>query len=187
MMIKPNASPDEYFSPFFKKNKLFCEEFEQFIAKHKGEVKGKFNAQSYLITGRISQPKNWVLTYKKSIFSSTGNLLLSSKKQSLYVIAEWKTNRIASPDTEFIIKKKSFLDKIKMILYNKKQLLLINKNYLIESKYPSSELIKRLSVILEELFISKEVYQIRLKNDELLIFLHTEKHHFDLFTKITLL
>ena len=186
-MIRPNASPDEYLSPFFIKNKLFCEEFEQFIAKHKGEVKGKFNAQSYLITGRISQPKNWILTYKKSVFSSTGNLFLSSKKQSLYVIAEWKTKRIANPDTEFVIKKKNFFDKIKMNFNNKFQTLSINNNYLIESNFPSSELIKKLSIILEKLFISKEIYQIKLENGELLIFLHTEKHHFDIFTKIVLL
>jgi len=106
MIIKPDASSDEYSSPFFKLNEKFCSEFESFIAEKNGKVKGKYNAWSYAIYGKIREPKAWTLKYKKSTFSSSGNLWLSSKSQCLLVLAEWTTKRIENSNSDFQIRKK---------------------------------------------------------------------------------
>ena len=88
MKIKSNASPDELSSPFFKINEEFCSDFESYVKNKNGKVKGNYNAWSYLIFGKISNPTNWNLTYKKSTFTSTGDIFLSSKYQSLLVLSE---------------------------------------------------------------------------------------------------
>ena len=106
MIIKPDTSTNEYSSPFFKLNENFCLEFENFIMKKNGEVKGKYNAWSYIIYGKIRTPKTWTLKYKKSTFTSTGNLFLSSKSQSLLVLVEWATKRIENSNSDFKIRKK---------------------------------------------------------------------------------
>ena len=105
MRIRPNASPDEKDSLFYKKNEEFCSEFEHFIAEKNGKVKGSYNAWAYTISGKISKPKNWNLKYKKATFSS-GNLWLSSKYQNLLVLAEWETERVGTHNSEFLIRKK---------------------------------------------------------------------------------
>ena len=107
MKIKSNATLKEMTSPFYKKNEKFCEEFESFIASKNGKVKGEYNAWSYLIFGKISNPKNWNLMYKKSTFTSSGNLLLSSKSHCLFVKSEWTTKRIGTHNSEFRIRKKN--------------------------------------------------------------------------------
>lgn len=184
MAITSNAAPDEKFSPFFKDNELFCKEFERFIASKNGLVKGKYNAYSYLVTGIISKPTNWELVYKKSTFSSTGNLWLSSKRQSLFVSVDWKTRRLDSSNSDFVIRKKSFLD-IFILPFNKNlSLLNSNREYVIESENRTSKLISKLLPILESIFHSGELYQIIYKNDELIISLRSENHHFNVFNAL---
>ena len=183
MAITSNGTPDEKFSPFFKKNEQFCKEFERFIASKDGLVKGKYNAYSYLVTGKIAKPANWELVYKKSTYSTTGNLWLSSKRQSLFVSVEWKTRRLGSNNSDFVIRKKSFFDFLK--LKKNLTLLSINKNYVVESNNYNSKLISNLLQILENLFLLEEIYQIIYKNDELIISLRSEKHHFNTFNNLT--
>ena len=185
MAIIPNAAPDEKFSPFYRKNKQFCKEFERFIASKNGLVKGKYNACSYLVTGKIAKPTNWELVYKKSTYSTTGNLWLSSKRQGLFVSVAWKTKRISSSVSNFSIRKKKLLDNLKIITNQNLSLLWINKKYVIESSNNKSKLIHNLLSILENLFHSEEIYQIIYQNDELIITLHSEKHHFLTFKKLS--
>ena len=183
MIIKPNASQDEFSSPFFKKNEEFCSKFEEFITGKNGKVKGQYNAWSYIIYGKVSNPKNWTLKYKKSTFSS-GNLLLSSKSQNLFVMAEWATERIESQNSEFHIRKKTKMDFIKLLL-NKKMSKFGNLNdYIIESNGNESQLITKLTKILETIFKSGKIYSIDYRNGKLKIELRTEEHHFDIFNEL---
>jgi len=185
MAIKPNASPDEISSPFYKANEEFCSEFENYIASKNGKVKGNYNAWSYLIFGKVSTPKNWDLTYQKSTFTSTGNLLLSSEYECLLVLAKWETQRKGTHNTEFKIRRKTRVDFIKLLLKKTLSKLDLSEKYVIEIKGNKSQLISKLTELLKSLFISGEIYEIDYRNDKLKIELRTKKHHFDLFDKLT--
>lgn len=184
MKIKSNASPDELSSPFFKLNEGFCSDFESFIANKNGKVKGKYNAWSYLIFGKISNPTNWNLTYKKSTLTSTGNLLLSSKHQSLLVLAEWETERKGTHNSEFTIRRKTRTDFLRKMVNKSLSELDLSKNYMLEIKNEKPKLIFKLTEILKPLFQSGEIYTIEHKNNKLKIEMRTEKHHFELFDKL---
>ena len=185
MKIKPNASPHEISSQFYKINEEFCSVFESFITDKNGKVKGNYNAWSYLIFGKISNPKNWDLMYKKSTFTSTGNLFLSSKKQSLLTMAEWKTERKGTHNSEFLIRKKTRTDFIKLMLNKSLSTFDNYDKYVIESENNKSQLASKLTKIFEPLFKSGEIYTIDHRNDKLKIELRTEKHHFDMFNELT--
>ncbi|QNK78340.1 hypothetical protein H7F37_04435 [Winogradskyella sp. PAMC22761] len=184
MRIKSNASPDELSSPFFKSNEEFCSDFESFVANKNGKVKGNYNVWSYLIFGKISNPTNWNLTYKKSTFTSTGNLLLSSKYQSLLVLAEWETERKGTHNSEFIIRRKTRTDFLKKMVKKSLSELDFSKKYMLEIKNEKPKLIFKLTEILKPLFQSGEIYKIEHKNDKIKIEMRTEKHHFKLFDKL---
>lgn len=184
MKIKPNASPNELSSPFFKSNKEFCSDFESFVMNKNGKVKGNYNACSYLILGKISYPTNWNLTYKKSTFTSTGNLLLSSKHQSLLVLAEWETKRKGTHNSEFTIRRKKRTDFLGKLVNKSFSELDISKKYILEIKNEKPKLVHKLIEILKSLFRSGEIYKIEHKNDKLKIEMRTEKHHFEIFDKL---
>lgn len=184
MKIRPNASPNEISSSFFKKNQEFCSCFESFVANKNGKVKGNYNAWSYLIFGRISKPTIWNLTYKKSTFTSIGNLLLSSKYQSLLVLAERETERKETHNSEFIIRRKIRADFLKKLVNKSLSELDISKNYILEIKNTKPKLISNLMEILKSLFQSGEIYKIEHKNNKLKIEMRTEKHYFDIFDRL---
>ena len=184
MKIKSNASPDELSSPFFKINEEFCSDFESYVENKNGKVKGNYNAWSYLIFGKISNPTNWNLTYKKSTFTSTGDILLSSKYQSLLVLAEWETERKGTHNSEFRIRRKTRTDFLRKLVNKSLTELDISKKYILEIKNENSKLISKLTEILKSLFQSDEIYKIELKNGKLKIEMRTEKHHFSIFDKL---
>lgn len=184
MKIKPNAASAELTSPFFKINEEFCRKFENYVASKNGKVKGNYNAWSYYIQGKIMNPRPWNLKYKKATYTSTGNLILSSKKQNLLTLAEWSSPYVGLHNSEFAIRRKDdlgFLEK-----FFRKDLKKFNqsKDYLITNAKNNAALIKNLSNILQPLFDSKEIYSIILKEEKLTISLRTEKHHFDIFEKL---
>lgn len=185
MTIKPNASPNEFSSPFYKANEKFCREFESYIISKNGQVKGNYNAWSYLIWGNISTPKNWDLTYEKSTFTSSGNLLLSSEYQSLLVLAKWETERKGTHNNEFKIRRKTRIDFIKLLLHKTLSKSDLSEKYVIEIKNNKPQLVSKLTEILKSLFILGEIYEISRQNDKLKIELRTKRHHFDLFDKLT--
>lgn len=184
MKIRPNASPDEKSSPFFKSNEKFCSDFESFINSKNGKVRGNYNAWSYLIFGKISNPKHWNLTYQKSTFTSTNNLLLLSKRKNLLVLAKWETKRKLVPNSEFIIRKKIWVDFFRKLVNTSLYELDFSKKYILEIPKEKSRLCFKLIKILKPLFQSEDIYRIEHKNDTLKIEMQTEKHHFEMFEKL---
>lgn len=184
MKIKPNASPDELSSPFFDLNKQFCLEFEKYIAKKNGKVKGNYNAWSFIVYGKISNPQNWNLMYKKSTFSSSGNLFLSSKYQSLFVMVEWEIERKETYNSKFEIRKKTRTDFLRIPLSKTLSTLEFSKKYVINLKGNTPKILTEIIEILKSLFISEEIYKIEHMNQKLRIELRSDKHHFDIFDKL---
>ncbi|WP_298899235.1 hypothetical protein [uncultured Psychroserpens sp.] len=178
MKIKSDASSTEILSPFYKKNQEFCQEFENYIASKKGKVKGTYNAWSYLIYGKIDQPRSWTLMYEKSTFTYNWNIFLSSKKQSLRIRTKWSTQ--LDTNLKFTIRRKSILD-----TFNKSTSTL-NKHskYVLISDQKPSKLISDLIIILSSLFENKNVHLVTLKNGKLMIKLDTETHELNSFEKL---
>ena len=184
MKIKSNASPTELSSPFFTLNEEFCASFESYIASKNGKVKGKYNAFSFLIFGKITNPKPWDIMYKKATYTSTGNLLLSSKYQSLLTLAEWKTERKSSQYSEFKIRKRTFFDALKMSFIKSLTRLDKSNKYVLHSKGNLPKFFSQLIEILKPLCISEEIYKIEHANDMLRIELRSERHHFDVLDRL---
>ena len=184
MKITPNATSDEKSSPFYKVNEEFCAKFERYIASKNGKVKGNYNAYSYLIFGKIDTPKNWSLMYKKASFSSSGNLLLSSKHQSLLVLSEWETEKKGTHNSEFLIRRKTTSDFLKKMINKSLSELELYDQYILEVKNQKPQLIYRLTKILKNLLLSGEIYKIELRNEILKIEMRTEEHHFEIFDKL---
>lgn len=185
MKIKSNASSSEISSPFYKINEEFCREFENYIASKNGKVKGNYNAWSYFVEAEIMVPKPWNLQYKKATYTSTGNLILSSKKQNLLTLAGWSTPWAASHNSEFAIKRKDSIGLMERLINRNLKNYDFSKHYLIKGAENNITLIKTLHQKLHALFISREIYSIILKHDVLIISLRTEKHHFDYFDKLS--
>ncbi|WP_229724627.1 hypothetical protein [Winogradskyella forsetii] len=181
-MIEPNAESSEKQSPFYLKNELFCKKFEDFISQHDGNSKGKYNAWSYLVYGKIIKPKEWALEYKKSTFTS-GNLFLSTKSQSLFVSAIWKTRTNKAFKSDFLIRKKKFTDSILKLVNQSIKKIESHQNYILITNRNSFE-IQNLIQVLQPLFITNEIYQITYQKNILTIDLRTEKHYFDIFSKL---
>ncbi len=179
-MIQSNASPDEKRSPYYDFNKSFCLEFEEFIKLNAGISKGKYNAWSYLIHGKITEPNQWVLEYKKSSFSS-GNLLLSTESQSLFTSVLWKTKGLKNLD--FLIRRKKPKDTFLKIFNRSISSFYTFENYVLVSE-TNTHKITEIASILKPLFLSKEIYQISNNNNELMIELRTDKHYFDIFNQL---
>ncbi|MFC0605149.1 hypothetical protein [Winogradskyella pulchriflava] len=187
MKIKSNALPIELSSPFYDKNKTFCSTFEHYIASKNGKVKGIYNAYSYLVYGKIINPKPWNLIYKKSTFTSTGNLLLSSESQSLLVLAEWKTELKGTYTSEVKIRKRKRLDSFILHFNKSLSILDITDKYIIYSKGESIRVLKSIIEILKPLFVSGEIYKVELINEKLNIELRSKQHHFDILDKLLVL
>jgi hypothetical protein len=184
MKIKSNASSSEISSPFYITNEAFCKEFENYIASKDGMVKGKYNAWSYFIQGEIMAPKKWHLKYKKATYTSTGNLIFSSKKQNLLTLAEWSTPWLGSTDSEFFIQKKNSVSLIKRLTNSRLSSFHSLKDYVIDDYKKDVVFKEKLFKKLEHLFKSGEVYSIQLKNNHLTISLRTEFHHFETFENL---
>lgn len=183
MKIKPNASPDEISSPFFDENKRFCSVFERYIASKNGKVKGNYNAFSYLVYGKISNTKSWDVMYKKSTFTTSGNLLLPTD-QGLLVMAEWATKIKGHSNYQFKIRRRKIFDFIKLLFISSVSKLSFTNNYIFISKVKSPKFISEITDILRPLMISKEIYIAELKNEKLVIELRTKEHHFDILDQI---
>lgn len=107
--------------------------FWKLHGEQNGKVKGNYDAWSYLILGKVYSPKNWTLTYKKWTFTS-GNLLLSSKSQTLLVLAEWETDRKETHNSEFEIRKKTSTDSLRKIINKSLSDLDLCDKYVLEIK-----------------------------------------------------
>ena len=180
-MIEQNGSTSEMNSPFFVRNKEFCNEFENFVLEKNGKVKGNYNAWSFSIIGKINNPNIWTLNYKKSTFTS-GNLFLSTKTQNLLTLAVWKTKNIF--DSKFKVRRKTNLDFFKLQTSKSISKLEFTDNYVIENKIKKGDFLNKLFEILKPLFLTNEIYEIENTKDDFRIELRTEKHHFEIFERI---
>lgn len=174
MSLKSNAGTGEYSSPFYKKNKLFCEEFETFIKEIGGTTNGLYNAWSYNVLGKFNNKSNWQFRIKKSTYSS-GNLILSSKYQNLHIISEFEAKTLESNFPNFQIKKKEIMDFLKFPLFNKwTNIVGINK-YIIKSSEPENSLIININRILKDYYLKETVLSIIYENSNLKIIIQTDK------------
>lgn len=179
-MIISNSSSIEEDSPFYKINQSFCSKFEKFIIEHNGHTNGKYNAWSYLVYGKITEPNEWVLEYKKSTFTSD-NSLFSLKNQNLFVSAIWKTTTTNSND--FLIRKRKLMDSALKVFNANISHLEHHKNYILIAK-KNTKVIQQFIKTIHPLLISNEVYQISQMNKELKIELRTDKLYFDIFNRL---
>ncbi|WP_299274860.1 hypothetical protein [uncultured Psychroserpens sp.] len=155
------------------------------MAKKGGLVKGKYNAWSFLIFGKIERPESWDLMYKKSTFTNSGNLLLSAKNQGLLTMATWSTTIANSGFPSFSIRKRKKRDLLRILLSKNVTALNIGKGYILEAKSgvlnPS---FYDMVLVLKPLFEDKKIYTINFKKNKLTIELRSENHHFDVFDNI---
>lgn len=143
MNLKSNASSNEINSPFYQSNKELCEKWEKYILEKDGEIKGEYNAWSINLTAKISGKRNWTIHVTKATFSS-GNLLISSKKQNLREVLKFKTTVKNTGCKDFCISQSIFKRQSRNhSFYNEVETLVrdgIKNNSLFEAQYKKSEL-----------------------------------------------
>ena len=180
-MIEPNSSASEMSSPYFVRNKEFCDEFESFVTEKNGKVKGNYNAWSFSIIGKVTDPNIWTLNYKKATFTS-GNLFLSTKTQNMLTSAEWKTKNLF--DSNFKVRRKNMADFFNLQISKSLSTLNFSDEYVIDNKIQHNDYLDEMFIMLKPLFEAKEIYEIENINDNFRIELRTEKHHFKIFEKL---
>lgn len=180
MKIKSNAAPQETASPFYEKNREFCQAFEHFVASKNGLIKGKFNAWSYLIYGKITANYAWDLQYKRAIYSSTGSIFsLLYRDEVVLTLAKWTCKDLHTNDASFRIRKRKFFDRLNPRFSSLKH----HPTYVIQSKSKETTFLVKILDILEPIFNSEEIYMTQLKNGELTIELRSETAHFDVLER----
>jgi hypothetical protein len=177
MTLVSKHTSGELSSPFYVENKEKCEEYESFIQEIGGESKGYYNAYSYNVMGTVDSRSKWQLRLKKSTFSSAGNLLLSSKYQSLMEIAQWSSDNVILSVPKFTIKRKNWTDSFKVQFNPNLKILPGFKKYVVNSKEPNDRAILNLCELLRDLFEKGVVFSIHYDNPKLLIDLRTNKIH----------
>lgn len=176
MSLISDASPDEIKSPYYIQNKIICEKFEQFILNKSGKIKGKFNAWSYVVYGKTPHPSKWEFKIKKATYSS-GNLLLSTKYQSLQVESIWFAKNMETDCSDFLIQKPKWYNRFKKL----------NDFYSIKSKTPNHDLISSLTKILSPLLINQNIWKISYQNNELKIETRCENLELEIIEKLLIL
>ena len=187
MTIKTKALSDELDNPFYIANKTFCDKFEKYIISRNGQVKGEFNVWAYYVSGKINTPKEWVLSYKKSNYSSisTAPIFQNKKQYKEYVLAlmvKWETRLVGNGVLK--IRKRSIWD-VFMLGFNKNvNLYSENRDYIIFSNKNNQELLHKLTTVLKPLYDSSEIFQIIHKENTLSIQISSDTHHFEIFEKL---
>ncbi len=180
MKIKSNALPKEFDSPFYIMNKTFCRDFEHYIFTKKGLVKGVYNAYSYIVYGKIETNRHWDVTYKKAVYTGTGNLLFKRKSETLLTLGKWICDDFKTPHKRIFIRKKRPFDRLRVSYSNMKQ----HPKYVMKLEGKSSALLNEMLHIFQPLFDSKELYRVQLKQNKLTIELRSEEQHFDILDKL---
>jgi len=183
MPVQSNASPDEESSEYYISNQRFCLELEkELIILGFNQVNGKYNAWSYLVVAEKEDAfKLRKVTYKKSTYTS-GDLLLSSKYQSLSEIIEWQINYV-STESNFIIKQKRWTDFISIWRKKQNKLGLFN-NYIISHLNKSNSIVDLIINRMDSLFVTGLVYKVSYSNNRITIKLRSGKNHLDILKSI---
>ncbi len=177
MPFVSNAGTSELDSPFFIQNSEICQRFDDFIVSFGGETRGKYNAFSYSGVGKIPHPNKWEFRIAKASFTS-GDLILSSKYQSLQHATLWIARNLDKNIQEFIIRRMKWYDVLFLRFQKKSQQFGVSK-YVLTSSIAQSDLLDNLKTILHNLFEKDEIWEITFKESTLKIesrseFLNTE-------------
>ena len=164
-------------SPFYLKNKEKSEEYEAFIEVLGGQTNGNYNAYSYNLLSTVEGKARWKLVFRKATFSSTGNLLLSSKSQTQLELAQWSSENLRLGIAKFTIRKRSWSDAIMMALNSNLKELPGFKHYVIRCKETNHDVISRLTDVLSDLFKQKLVFAIEYNSPNILVDLRTGEIH----------
>ncbi len=183
MPVTPDASQDEFSSPFFLKNKEICEEFDAIMIQLGGNTKGSYNAWSYNASGKVPHPYKWEFRIKKATFSS-GSLMFSPKKQNQLLKTKWIARSFYSDCHPFLIRRKRNFDFLRIQLSDLWSRHQKFPSYFIRSSSPSHTLIYQLSEILDKLYDSKELQLVSYQNNTLKIELQTEKIYPELISQL---
>lgn len=176
MPVTPNAAPGELDSPFFIANEEICQSFDQFIVSNGGETRGKYNAFSYNVLGKVRHSNKWEFRIKKSTFTS-GNLLLSSEYQNLHIASIWTARSLQSDCPDFLIRRNKFLDGIRISFSKKWNWFTHDKRYVIRCRNRDHNLIKDMKDILKHLFDVDCVWEVHYNNPVLIIDLRANSSH----------
>lgn len=122
--------------------------------------------------------------YEKATFSSSGNLLLSSKSQSLLTLAKWTTKLYVSENSNISIHRTKSFDFIRTLFNKNITTLNQTTGYIVYTSKPLAKQLKNILIALKPLFEKKIIYKIEVKKNELIIELRSEEHHFDVLEKI---
>jgi hypothetical protein len=180
MKIQSNAAPNELNSPFYKKNRQFCQDFEQFVSTKKGLVKGRFNAWSYSVYGKIQTNYQWDLKYKRAVYGGSHSwLTVFYPKEVLFNSIVWTCNDLQHDSANLIIRKKGFFDFLNPLFSKFSK----HPKYVTSKGKPTQE-IKEILEILQPFFDSSELYRIQLAQGKLIIELRSEAAHFDILDEL---
>ncbi len=174
MGIKSQASAEELSSPFYIRNKSVCEDFEAYISQLGGETTGSYNAWSYNVKGRIDAPLRWIFQLKKSSYYG-GQLLVSTKKQSLQLWTIWKCKNLETDFSDFIVRKKRFGDSLRVLSSPSVNDFQNRKKYVIVSSLRNHPLANQLSSILKFCLNDQSLLEMTYIDNELIIQIDTEQ------------
>jgi hypothetical protein len=160
MPIESNAASDELDSPFYKKNEELCKKWEQYILEKSGQVKGSYNAWSFHLMSKVKGKKEWLINVKKATFTS-GNLLLSAKKQNLQEILTFKSICKDTGCKDFCI-----------------------CNSIFKRKKQDHPFYKQIEDLVKDGINDQSLYEVRFKNSELSIVFHYKNEWFEMADKI---
>lgn len=160
MGIISNASSDEMTSPFYASNKEICEKWEKFVLDHGGFIEGKYNAWSYSLKSEFSGSPHWFIDIKKATYTS-GNLLLSSKYQSLQEIISFRAMFENTNCGNFCITRSIF-----------------------KRKKQDHNFYRAVHDLLKDEINDKSLYMAQFKNNELTITVHHKNEGFDIAQRI---
>ncbi len=177
MTLVSKHTPGEESSPYYLKNKEKCEEYESFINEIGGKTEGYYNAFSFNVMGTIDSKSIWKLRLKKSTFTSSGNLLLSSKYQSLLEMAQWSCDDIRLGGSKFTIRRKHWSDSIRMLVNSNIMSLPGFNEYVVKHGETNNIAILNLCDILSNLFEKGLVFTIKYERPKIFIDLRTNQIH----------
>jgi len=90
MPIKSKSTALEKSSPFYKRNKKLCEDWEDFIISRGGKINAVYNAWSVNLKSKVKSNRTWLINVDKATYSN-GVLIFSAKYQNLEEILEFQT------------------------------------------------------------------------------------------------
>lgn len=166
-MIESKAPESAHTSEFYLENKVICEAWESFTLQNGGTIDGSYTSWAIYFHGEIPKLNASFQIQKSNI--DNGSVLIPAKKsirkQSVLLFSN------VSLKSSFIIRKKSFLDKIGLSSYKE-----VNANYATNSKGRTDDIdifLKHLKVYLDdksvkEFFYNKATKQLQFTFDHLI-------------------